>query len=161
MAPRAITIVLNDEYKKLLVSALRLKRMLRQLCLRFEIEKAVIGIALVDDDGIVSVNRSFLKSRKRTDVISFDLSDDAGRRVFDIVVNGQRARREAKARGHSAETELVLYIVHGFLHNVGYDDRTEKAARRMHAMEDEILQEFRYGRPYASPCRAKKGKIRS
>jgi probable rRNA maturation factor len=103
----------------------------------------------VDDAGIVKVNRKFLKSTKRTDVISFDLSDeDSGESIFDMVVNGERAVREARARGHSSEAELVLYIVHGFLHNVGYNDLKRGQALKMHKEEDRILESAGYGVVY-------------
>ena len=53
-------------------------------------------------------------------------------------------------RGHDAEAELALYVVHGLLHNIGYDDLTEADARKMHGMEDEILECFGYGTVYNS-----------
>jgi ssRNA-specific RNase YbeY (16S rRNA maturation enzyme) len=38
--------------------------------------------------------------------------------------------------------------VHGFLHDVGFDDAKQREAARMHTMEDEILDEFGYGITY-------------
>ena len=148
----AISILLTDSYGKVGFDLTKLKRMIKALCERTGIERAIISIGIVNDADIKKVNRKFLKSSKNTDVISFDLSDakEDDRKVFDMVVNGQRATREAYARGHSQEAELTLYVVHGFLHNVGYDDLKPLAAKRMHKAEDEILQEFGYGRTYDS-----------
>jgi len=56
--------------------------------------------------------------------------------------------REAARRGHSAEAELALYVTHGLLHNLGFNDATAAQARKMHRMEDEILQHLGYGFVY-------------
>jgi probable rRNA maturation factor len=123
--------------------------MLTSLCGRFGIQNATISVAVTDDAGIVKVNKRFLKSGKKTDVISFDLSDEqTGEYVFDMIVNGELALRESAARGHDAQSELVLYILHGFLHNMGYDDLEPAQFKKMHKAEDEILEEFGYGATY-------------
>jgi probable rRNA maturation factor len=152
-----IKIYITDEYRRLDFNALRLKRMLRVLCEQFAIKRADISIAIVDDKYIKKVNREFLGKAKVTDVISFDLSDannvgwhgqKRSMAMFELVINAQEARKQAKKRRHSAEAEFVLYVVHGFLHNVGFNDIKKSGASRMHKMEDEILDEFGYGITY-------------
>jgi probable rRNA maturation factor len=89
--------------------------------------------------------------------LSFDLSDERSRtaaKTFELVVNGERAAKEASARGHSTEAEMALYIVHGLLHNFGFDDSTKVKAKKMHETEDEILREFGYGLIYNKSIRA-------
>jgi len=138
-----------DTYQRLDFNAVRLKRMLRVLCERFAITHADISIVIVNDSQIKKVNKEFLGRSYVTDVISFDLSDkNSDGRVFELVINAQEARRQAKSRKHDAEAELMLYVVHGFLHDVGFDDATQREAMRMHTMEDEILDEFGYGITY-------------
>ncbi len=58
------------------------------------------------------------------------------------------ALRQADLRGHSSQAELALYITHGLLHNLGFDDSTEDKAKKMHDMEDKILQQLGYGLVY-------------
>ena len=65
------------------------------------------------------------------------------------------AVRQANQRGHSSEAELALYITHGLLHNLGFDDSTKKQARKMHETEDKILQEFGYGIVYNKSIKSK------
>jgi probable rRNA maturation factor len=144
-----IQIHIADAYRRLEFNSVRLRKMLRILCGRFNIRKAVISIAVADDKQTIRVNEEFLDRSAVTDVISFDLSDEnSSGRVFDLVINAQEAKRQAKKRGHSAEAEFALYVVHGFLHNVGFDDTTKQQAARMHKMEDHILEEFGYGKTY-------------
>ena len=74
-------------------------------------------------------------------------------RTFDIIVNAQKAKLEAKKRGHSPQAELALYIIHALLHNLGFDDNTAKKAKLMHQTEDEILQQQDFGKVYDSHSR--------
>ena len=97
------------------------------------------------------LNEQYLGYCGTTDCLSFDLSDDGdvGRdRVFDVIVNGELALREAARRGHAGAAELALYITHGLLHNLGFDDATPQQAREMHRRENEILQHLGYGLVY-------------
>jgi probable rRNA maturation factor len=67
---------------------------------------------------------------------------------FELVFNAEMAVKEANLRGHSSEAELALYITHGLLHNLGFDDSTQSQAEKMHNIEDEILQQLGYGPVY-------------
>jgi probable rRNA maturation factor len=126
----------------------RLRRLIRLACGHFQISAAVIGIEIVGDSEIRKINREYLKSSRTTDCISFDLTENKDRKLFQIIVNAEKAAREAKKRGHSAEAELALYVLHGLLHNLGFDDKRQRDARLMHEKEDYFLQRFGYGAVY-------------
>jgi|GEM_PF-236682 len=115
-----------------------------------ETRHAIINIAIVDDVEIARLNQKHLHLARSTDVLSFDLSgdhdtdsdasDDPRRRVEgQVVVSIETARREANRRQHSFEAELALYVVHGVLHLTGLDDATPRQAKRMHAIEEQVL----------------------
>ena len=102
------------------------------------------------------LNRQFLNSSHTTDCISFDLSDDTNSaRLLELIVNGELAVRQARRRRHSPEAELALYITHGLLHNLGFNDLKVRQAKKMHDTEDEILQQFGYGLIYNSSGKEK------
>jgi probable rRNA maturation factor len=151
---REIVIALMKNFNGIDISAIKINKLTKAICNRFtqnesQDKRYEISIAIVDDDKIRQVNREFFNSNDLTDCISFDLSENDERlKVFDLVVNGQMAVRQANQRGHSSEAELALYITHGLLHNLGFDDLTKSQARKMHETEDEILQEFGYGIVY-------------
>ena len=127
----------------------RFKDLARRICGRFNVKKAAISIAIVDDDTITQVNTKFLNHKTQTDVISFDLSDGTGEpKNFELVVNAEQAVRQAQKRGHSTEAELALYITHGLLHNLGFDDADQQQGQKMHNTEDEILQQAGFGIVY-------------
>ena len=126
------------------------------LC-RHQTPAAQISVALVDDPCIAELNETHLHHRGPTDVLAFDLRDDAedetaevarGPLEGEIVVSVDTAAREAEARGHGFDAEVALYVVHGTLHLLGYDDQVEADAVRMHAVEDEILASVGVGPVY-------------
>lgn len=129
----------------------KIKKLVQAVFDRFGLSKATVSIAIVDDAEIRKLNSRFLNRKSNTDCLSFDLSDTQGQqslRLFELIVNGEMAVRQANQRGHSSEAELALYITHGLLHNLGFDDSTESKARKMHLMEDNILQQLGYGLVY-------------
>lgn len=135
----------------------RLDILVRKVLRQFEILRASVEIVIVDDAAIAQFHQHYLGRRECTDVLSFDLSDDhQPQRIFEILVNAQEAVRQAEKRGHRPQAELALYIVHGLLHQLGYDDQTDSQARCMHRMEDQILQEHGYGKVYDRPSNHEK-----
>jgi len=157
---RAETIRITKDFGNIEISAPKLKKLIKAVCNRFGESEPLearyqISLAIVDDVDIRKLSSRFLSRNATTDCLSFDLSDrDAPEtgappsRVLEIVVNGQMAARQAERRGHSAEAELALYVAHGLLHQLGFDDATSEAARKMHEAEDEILQQLGYGPIY-------------
>jgi probable rRNA maturation factor len=146
-----VTVQITNRVEQLPADRRKLQKLVRAVCRRFGVSRARISIGIVDDAESAVLNKRFLSHKGTTDCLSFDLSDETepgGRKVFDLIVNGELALREAARRGHEAEAELALYITHGLLHDLGFDDATEKQARRMHRAEDEILQHLGYGPVY-------------
>ncbi len=132
----------------------KFKSIAKSVCRRFSVARAAVSIAIVDDEAIAVINKQFLGHAGPTDVISFDLSDeddgDGNVKNFEIVINADQAARQSVDRSHDTEAELALYITHGLLHNFGFDDHDEADAKKMHQMEDEILQQEGYGAIYGS-----------
>ena len=147
-----ITVQITKKFKNADARLPRLKKVAEAVCKRFKIAKATISIAIVDDVQSRKLNKKFLNKNKATDCLSFDLSDNGTgpEKSFELVVNAEMAAREAKPRGHSSEAELALYITHGLLHNLGFDDSTPAKAKKMHETEDEILRQLGYGLIYGS-----------
>jgi probable rRNA maturation factor len=145
-----IIVQITKNFKNIDIRLPRLKKLVEVICNRFKLSKATISIAIVDDTQIRKVNKQFLNQDIPTDCLSFDLSDNKKSSVksFELIVNGEMAVRQANLRGHSSEAELALYITHGLLHNLGFDDSTQKQAEKMHNIENEILQQLGYGPVY-------------
>ncbi|MCC6660166.1 MAG: rRNA maturation RNase YbeY [Phycisphaerales bacterium] len=113
-----------------------------------------VRVRVVDDPEMARAHQEFADTPGTTDVLTFDLSDpDAPARDrpvldTDILICADEAARQARARGHETERELLLYIVHGVLHCLGHDDHDPDAAAAMHAREDQVLMAIGVGPTY-------------
>lgn len=101
-----------------------------------------LSIAVVDDPAIHAVNKQFLNHDYPTDVLSFTLAQDGDHLEGEVIVSAQTAVRVAEQFGWSAEDELLLYVLHGTLHLIGYDDTTDPQRSRMRAAERKHLAAF-------------------
>ncbi len=105
---------------------------------------AEISIVFVDKDEIIRLNKKFLGREEPTDVLSFPLDTNAKRVTGEVVVCVPVAVEYAAETGTEVEGEVMLYVVHGVLHLLGYDDADRKSANTMHRVEAETLARFGY-----------------
>jgi len=90
-----------------------------------------LTIALVSDARVRSLNRRYRRKSTATDVLSFPAEEPS--QLGDVVIATGVARRQAKAAGHSLQTELRVLALHGLLHLLGYDH--ERDVGRMARVE--------------------------
>jgi probable rRNA maturation factor len=114
-----------------------------------------LAIVLSDDARVRLLNRDYRGRDTPTNVLSFGgeenaRNDDSPLLLGDVVLAGETVRREAAAQGKSVAAHLSHLIVHGVLHLIGYDHVREGAARRMEAIEIEVLAALGLSDPYRS-----------
>jgi probable rRNA maturation factor len=139
-----LTIEINAASQRHAVDSARLKKSVRSILKDADIRSAEISIAIVNDERMHALNRQYLQHDYPTDVLSFVLAHDerAGSLVGEVIASSDYAAREAAEYGWTTDDELLLYIVHGCLHLVGYDDTTAKGKAAMRAAEAKYLQQF-------------------
>lgn len=94
-----------------------------------------VSLLLTGDREIARLHAEFLDDPTPTDVISFDVDGGA-----ELVVSVDTARRVAEQKGHAARAEVALYVVHGLLHVMGWDDLQPKARAEMRAAEAAVMR---------------------
>lgn len=129
-----------------------IRNLLKKILKDAELE-GELSLVFVNDEKIKELNNSYLKTNTITDVLAFSLDDsedfdskeDNNKKINgEIIVSVQTAINTAKSLNTSVESELYLYLVHGLLHLMGYDDKETKLADIMHKKEKEILFELGY-----------------
>ena len=99
--------------------------------------EAVVEVALLGGEEHTVLHERFLGDPAETDVMAFPYEDPD---LFgEILVNREFARKEAKRRKISATDEIQLYIVHGALHLLGFDDSNPRARKEMRVAEQRVL----------------------
>jgi len=108
-----------------------------------------INIIIVSSQKIRALNRMYLGIDKATDVIAFwhdrrnwHVGDGAGF-LGDIVISSDRASRNSRELKTSFGDEILLYVVHGVLHLLGYRDDTPGRRKHMKKTENEIFEKIR------------------
>ena len=104
------------------------------------VRDASVSVAILDDPSIHQLNRHHLQHDYPTDVLSFLYSAKGTRLEGEIIASAETADREADAAGWSMQEELVLYVVHGCLHLVGFDDHDEADRLTMRGEERRVLE---------------------
>ncbi|MEI8078871.1 MAG: rRNA maturation RNase YbeY [bacterium] len=128
--------------RRLLCQTLKYSGLERQPAFR----DAEVRVVLVSSRRSAALNHRFLGHAGPTDVIAFALPSLAGRPpeagsrcAGELYVNPAAALAAAPRHGHSAATELTLYLVHGLLHLAGHDDLIPAPRRRMRAAERRVM----------------------
>lgn len=120
-----------------------IRRIIRLLRMRGRKE---LSFAFVDPETMAQLNREYRGSDDVTDVLSFLFSSDSmekdrERKVIsgEIVICPSVARDNCERFGTSLEEELALLLIHGLLHQLGYEDEEEEERKAMSTKQDYIL----------------------
>jgi probable rRNA maturation factor len=108
---------------------------------------AKLSIAFVDNSEIKKLNNRYFNSDEVTDVIAFPLNNHKSALNGEIVVSVETAVDTAAKENIDIEAEVILYVVHGLLHLLGYRDGNRKDAEIMHDKESSILKTLGYNVP--------------
>lgn len=124
------------------VDETQLREAISWILKRALVDQAEINVAVVNDTTIHELNRKYLDHDYPTDVLSFVFDYEDGFLEGQIIVGGEVAAREATQFGWNGQDELLLYVVHGTLHLVGYDDLADDAQAAMREAERTALAQF-------------------
>lgn len=113
--------------------------------------EAEVGVTFVDEGAMEELHVRWMDEAGPTDVLSFPMdelrpgSDDRPTppgQLGDIVVCPQVAELQAEKARHSTMEEILLLIVHGLLHLLGFDHAEPDEERQMFGLQNEILIAF-------------------
>ncbi len=112
------------------------------LCIEQELESGVCGylnFIFCSDKYLHAINVKYLNHDTYTDIITFDYTSDYNSVSGDMFISVDRVKENAKLHNVSFDHELYRVIIHGFLHLVGYDDKTEDDEFKMRFKENFYL----------------------
>ncbi|MBI5789483.1 MAG: rRNA maturation RNase YbeY [Candidatus Schekmanbacteria bacterium] len=138
-------VYIRNKQKQQKIQTNRLKQVLRNLLKHLGKTDVEVSVLLADDAYIRKLNLQYRQKDAPTDVLSFPqqegMTPDAinGGLLGDIVVSIPTAGRQADAAGHPLERELIILLIHGLLHLLGYDHIKDHEAAVMEAKERELF----------------------
>ena len=108
--------------------------------------EAELSILLVDDPQIQELNRRYLHRDKPTNVLAFPMKKGGGPALHpnllgDLVISVETAQRQSNRFGLNDIEMIILLMIHGLLHLVGYEhEGTRKGAQEMARKQRELLR---------------------
>jgi probable rRNA maturation factor len=108
---------------------------------------AQITVRIVGEDEGRRLNREFRGRDHATNVLTFDY-EHAPTVVADLILCAPVVAREARAQGLELQAHYAHLVVHGALHAQGFDHQRKAEARRMEALESQVLVALGYADPY-------------
>jgi probable rRNA maturation factor len=123
----------------------RVKKLISSI-LKVEKKNAELNLVFTDNKKIKKINKTFLGHNFVTDVISFGYNNVSLENNIsgEIIISVEMAVKLAQKLKCTIEGEIALYLVHGLLHLLGYNDKLKKDARKMHQREKELLSMYGY-----------------
>jgi probable rRNA maturation factor len=107
------------------------------------LRKRLLCVLIVDDVENSRLHREHFGDATPTDVMSFPDGmpdpDSGCIRMGDLAVGLDVARRMADERGRPIEEEIALYVLHGALHLLGFDDIEDADRTDMWAVQRAVM----------------------
>ena len=107
------------------------------------LEPIEVSVRFCDDEEIAALNAQWRGKPEPTDVLSFAQFDPPlptwAPTLGDVVISVDTAARQAKTHGHSLGDEMVILLVHGLLHLLGYDHVDAEQRAHMAQAEQRFL----------------------
>ena len=107
----------------------------------FDCQLGEINYTFCDDQYILEINKQYLDHDYYTDIISFNACVDnliSG----DILISLDTVKSNSLKYKVDYQQELKRVIIHGILHFIGFDDKTEEQQKEMTRQEDIMLNKF-------------------
>lgn len=116
------------------------QKIVRLLCHFLSIECDEIGFYFVTEEEMTALHGRFFHDPTPTDCISFPIDHSY---LGDVFICPKVAVSYAKKRNLDPFEEIILYLVHGLLHLLDYDDQDPKRKRLMRKKEKSCIHHLK------------------
>lgn len=106
-----------------------------------------LSIVFVSAQRMKLLNARHLNHHYPTDILTFDYRQpDDSAFAAEIVICPSVAKHNALVFGKTFTQEIALYVIHGLLHLMGFNDHSVQETARMRKKETEVIS-YLYGKP--------------
>ena len=143
---KGVPIDVSNRQKVVPIHSRRIRRIAEKTLVHFRLGRYVrLNILFIDDIQMATLHERFLGKRRATDVLAFGMQEGRALKgdsllLGDIAISTETAVRHAKRFRSKVDRELGLYVIHGILHLLGYDDHQKQARTKMRRKERELLK---------------------
>lgn len=144
-------IVFENLQKKVALNPPQILKIVKTILRHEGVREASLSIVFVSHQRIKAFNKKYLGRDHATDVLAFDLTERrcTARRdptgnvrhvIGDIIISTDAAVKNSRTYKTKLSEELALYIIHGILHLLGFDDHKGRDIKRMRDREEKLLK---------------------
>jgi probable rRNA maturation factor len=111
-----------------------------------------LGLFIATGERVRQLNRDYLGRDELTDVLAFSAREEVGGghppfvpppdgvlHLGEVIISYPQAVLQAEEYKHSVKMEILILIIHGVLHLLGYEHDTPELELKMRAREKEIM----------------------
>ena len=141
-------VFISDNQREHFVDCELLESQGRNILFFLECANQELSVLLTDDKKIRKLNKKYRGQDRATDVLSFPQNEEEesapnSHLMGDVVISTVTAKRQASQHGLSLEEEIVLLLIHGILHLLGFNhERSEEEAYRMKKKTRELFDQI-------------------
>ncbi len=128
---------IDNRQKALPIKKRTVSTIVKELLSFLQVRCEEISVYFVTEKKIAELHDQFFQDPTITDCISFPIDD---KHLGEIFVCPAVAIAYAKKHNLDPWDETLLYLVHGILHLIGYDDLDPKSKKIMRKMEKKCLR---------------------
>ena len=99
------------------------------------------SIAIISDEQMEKLNFKFTGRNYPTDVLSF-FYQDGSIPLAEVIISADQAYENAIRFQTTPAKELLMYLIHGILHIMGYNDSEGKKREKMLREQSRLLEEI-------------------
>ncbi|MFC1845621.1 rRNA maturation RNase YbeY [Candidatus Dependentiae bacterium] len=133
----------------------KLKSSARSALALLDYHDFALNILLTTNNSIQAYNKKFRNIDKPTDILSFPFYPDLkpGERIIpeveddrqlgDIIISLEYVREQLKELKTTMDEQLLVLLVHGICHLIGYDHETDDEFKQMQERELWLLEHLR------------------
>ncbi len=136
MKESSLIIHLSNRQRDLSLSSKAVKTLIAAILVFEKVSCREISLYFVSKKSISDLHQEFFSDPTPTDCITFPIDDEM---LGEIFVCPKVALEYCEKKGGDPHTETALYIVHGILHLLGYDDIEPGDRRTMRIKEKKCM----------------------
>ncbi len=140
-----MNISLQNRQRKFPIDPKKIKQWTRQILSMQKMNQGELGLVFVNNHRIRVYNRTYRGIDRATDVLAFSMREGPGGDLHpqvlgDVMISLEMVATEALLYERTREEQLIILLIHGILHLLGYDHTQSLAeAKRMERREKWLL----------------------
>ncbi len=142
-----MSVLLRNDHPDINIDCIDIENMIGEIMNHLDFHNTEVSILLTGDKNIRLLNKEFRCIDQTTDVLSFPQNRDDDPSIpgenflGDIAVSLDTAKTQAHEHGLDLKEEIVLLLIHGILHLLGYDHEvSEQEEKKMRSKTRELFK---------------------